>query len=97
MRAGATTNIVRKLRSGSTRQMQAPAIRPPRPLPAAATIPASCLVKPSIWGMTEKFHAKQLYHRVDEYLEMRLGALAAASNILLKMNDYKYTMTLFEL
>jgi hypothetical protein len=47
--------------------------------------------------MTEKFHAKHLYHRVDEYLEMRLGALAAAFNILFKMNDYQYTMTWFEL
>ncbi len=47
--------------------------------------------------MTEKFHAKRLYHRVDEYLEMRLGALVAAFNILFKMNDYKYTMTWFEL
>jgi len=47
--------------------------------------------------MTEKFHTKHLYHRIDEYLEMRLGALAAAFNILLKMNDYHYTMTWFEL
>lgn len=47
--------------------------------------------------MTEKFHAKRLFHRVDEYLEMRLGALAAAFNILLEMNNFKYTMTWFEL
>jgi hypothetical protein len=47
--------------------------------------------------MNDKFHAKHLFHRVDEYLEMRLGALAAAFNILLKMNGYHYTMTWFEL
>ncbi len=47
--------------------------------------------------MTQKFHAKQMYHRVDEYLEMRLRSLVAAFNILFKMNDYKYTMTWFEL
>ena len=47
--------------------------------------------------MNDKFHAKHLFHRVDEYLEMRLGALAAAFNILFKMNDYTYIMTWFEL
>lgn len=47
--------------------------------------------------MSDTFHAKHLFHRVDEYLEMRLGSLAAAFNILFKMNDYKYTMTWFEL
>ena len=47
--------------------------------------------------MTEKFHAKHMYHRVDDYLEMRLGALVAAFNILFKMNDYTYSMTWFEL
>lgn len=47
--------------------------------------------------MTNKFHAKQMFHRVDEYLEIRLRALAAAFNILLKMNNYQYTMTWFEL
>lgn len=47
--------------------------------------------------MTDKFHAKQQFHRVEEYLEMRLRALAAAFNILLKMNNYQYTMTWFEL
>lgn len=47
--------------------------------------------------MTQKFHAKNMYHRVDEYLEMRLRALAAAFNILFKMHGYQYTMTWFEL
>jgi len=47
--------------------------------------------------MTEKFHAKHMYHRVEEYLEMRLGAVAAAFNILFKMNNYQYSMTWFEL
>jgi hypothetical protein len=47
--------------------------------------------------MTEKFHLKHVYHRVDEYLEMRLRAVAAVFNILLKMGDYSYTMTWFEL
>lgn len=47
--------------------------------------------------MSDKFDAKQLYHRVDEYLEARLRSLAAAFNILLKMSDYSYSMTWFEL
>lgn len=47
--------------------------------------------------MTQKFHAKHVYHRVDTYFEMRLGAVAAALNILFEMNKYKYTMTWFEL
>ncbi len=47
--------------------------------------------------MTDKFHAKQLLHRVDEYLEMRLRSLAATFNILLKMRNYSYSMTWFEL
>lgn len=47
--------------------------------------------------MNDKFHAKHLFHCVDEYLEIQLGALAAAFNILFKMNEYKYTMTWFEL
>ena len=55
------------------------------------------LIENVLMWMTEKFHAKQIYHRGDIYLEMRLGALAAVFNILLKMNDYKYTMTWFEL
>ena len=47
--------------------------------------------------MTEKFHAKQIFHRVDEYVETRLRALAAAFKILLKMSNYSYSMTWFEL
>jgi hypothetical protein len=47
--------------------------------------------------MTDKFDAKRMYHRVDEYLEMRLRSLAASFNILLKMSDYSYSMTWFEL
>ena len=47
--------------------------------------------------MSDTFDAKQLYHRVDEYLEARLRSLAAAFNILLKMSDYSYSMTWFEL
>ena len=47
--------------------------------------------------MTDKFDAKQIFHRVDEYIEMRLIALAALFNILLKMGNYSYSMTWFEL
>jgi hypothetical protein len=47
--------------------------------------------------MSDTFDAKQLYHRVDEYLEARLRSVAAAFNILLKMSDYSYSMTWFEL
>ncbi len=47
--------------------------------------------------MTDKFHAKQVFHRVEDYLDMRLRSLAAAFNILLKMGHYSYSMTWFEL
>jgi hypothetical protein len=47
--------------------------------------------------MTDKFDAKQMYHRVDEYLEVRLRSLAAAFNILLKMNDYSYSIDIIRI
>jgi hypothetical protein len=47
--------------------------------------------------MTDKFAAKHVHHRGDEYLEMRLRSLAATFNILLKMGNYSYSMTWFEL
>jgi len=50
------------------------------------------LIETILSWMTEKFHAKHMYHRADKYLEMRLGALADAFNILFKMNKYQYSM-----
>jgi hypothetical protein len=47
--------------------------------------------------MNEVFHAKKIYHRSIEGIHMRIGAIAAAFNILLKMNDYKPSMTWFAL
>ena len=55
------------------------------------------LIETMFSWFTQKFHTKKIYHRVDTYLEMRLGSLAAVFNILFKMNDYTYSMTWFEL
>jgi hypothetical protein len=55
------------------------------------------LIETVLSWMTEKFHLKHVYHRIDEYVEMRLRAVAAVFNILLKMGNYSYTMTWFEL
>ena len=45
--------------------------------------------------MPEVFQAKKIYHRTINGIHMRIGAIAAAFNILLKMNDYKPSMTWF--
>ncbi len=53
------------------------------------------LIETVLSWMTEKFHAKKMYHRGEEYITARLASLAAAFNILLKMNKYEYSMTWF--
>lgn len=55
------------------------------------------LIERMLSWMTEKFDAKKIYHRSVQGIHMRIGAIAAAFNILLKMNEYKPSMTWFEL
>jgi hypothetical protein len=55
------------------------------------------LVERVLSWMTQKFGAKDMHHRVDEYLEARLHALVAGFNIVLKMSEYSYSLTWFEL
>jgi hypothetical protein len=55
------------------------------------------LIERMLSWMTEVFHAKKIYHRTIQGVHMRIGAIAAAFNILLKMNDYKPSMTWFAL
>jgi hypothetical protein len=55
------------------------------------------LIERMLSQMTEVFNAKKIYHRTVKGVHMRIGAIAAAFNILLKMNDYKPSMTWFAL
>src|SRR5215212_81719 len=55
------------------------------------------LVERVLSWMTEVFSAKKIFHRTVDGIHMRIGAIAAAFNILLKMNDYKPSMTWFVL
>ncbi len=55
------------------------------------------LIERMLSWMTEVFHAKKIYHRTVDGIHMRIGAIAAAFNILLTMNDYKPSMTWFAL
>lgn len=47
--------------------------------------------------MTNIFQAKKIAHRSIHGIHMRIGAIAAAFNILLKMNNYKPSMIWFAL
>ncbi len=47
--------------------------------------------------ITEIFQGKKISHRTVHGIHMRIGAIAAAFNILLKMNDYRPSMTWFAL
>lgn len=55
------------------------------------------LVERMLSWMTEVFNAKKLYHRTADGVFMHIGAIAAAFNILFKMNDYRSSMTWFAL
>ena len=55
------------------------------------------LIEGILSWVTEIFHAKKMYHRTVNGVHMRLGAIAAAINILLKMNNYVPSMTWFAL
>ena len=53
--------------------------------------------EPMLSWMIDVFRAKHISHRTVHGVHMRIGAIAAAFNILLKMNDYKPSMTWFAL
>ena len=55
------------------------------------------LVERMLSWMTEVFDAKKIYHRTADGVFMRIGAIAAAFNLLLRMNDYRPSMTWFAL
>lgn len=47
--------------------------------------------------MTDIFNTKKIYHRTEQAIHMRMSAIAAAFNILLRMNNYCPSMTWFAL
>jgi hypothetical protein len=55
------------------------------------------LIEDILGRISEVFHSKKVFHRSIQGIHMRIGAIAAALNMLLKMNDYDPSMTWFAL
>ena len=55
------------------------------------------MIEDILGWITDVFHSKKIFHRGIKGIHMRIGALAAAINILLKMNNYVPSMTWFAL
>jgi hypothetical protein len=54
-------------------------------------------VETNLSWATELFHAKKLYHRVEQHLVARLGYMAALLNCLLRITEGKRSLLQFVL